>query len=104
MFSLVELREELENIEDTRFEPYVAHLLAVMVRANEWSQIAEFARIKAAWLRRFLVLPHGIPSHDTIARVISMIDGGVLYSLCIQFLIRRVDILAATARERGRGG
>jgi predicted transposase YbfD/YdcC len=30
----------------------------------------------------------------------SMIDGGVLYSLCIQFLIRRLDILAATARER----
>jgi predicted transposase YbfD/YdcC len=29
-----------------------------------------------------------------------MIDGSILYSLCIQFLIRRPDILAATARER----
>jgi hypothetical protein len=106
---LMELREKLEGIEDKRFEPYVEHLLsdivmmtllAVMARANEWGEIAEFARIKEAWLRRFLVLPHGIPSHDTIRRVMSMIDGNVLYSLCIQFLIRRLDILAVTARER----
>jgi DNA-binding phage protein len=106
---LLELREELEGIEDKRFEPYVEHLLsdivlitllAVMARANEWSEIAEFARIKAGWLRRFLILPHGIPSQDTIQRVMSMIDGNVLYSLCIHFLIRRLDILAVTARER----
>jgi predicted transposase YbfD/YdcC len=56
--------------------------------------------MKEGWLRGFLVLPHGIPSHDTIQRVMSMIDGGVLYSLCIQFLIRRLDLLAATARQR----
>ncbi|MDR0586079.1 MAG: ISAs1 family transposase, partial [Treponema sp.] len=110
---LMELREELEGIADKRFEPYVEHLLAdivmitlpaVMARANEWSEIAEFARIKAGWLRRFLVLPHGIPSHDTIQRVMSMIDGSILYSLCIQFLIRRLDMLAATARERRMAG
>jgi predicted transposase YbfD/YdcC len=106
---LIELREEMETLEDRRFEPYVEHLLsdivmiallAVMAGANEWNEIAEFARMKVSWLRRFLVLPHGIPSHDTIQRVMSMIDGRVLYSLCIQFLIRRLDMLAATARER----
>ncbi|MDR1301560.1 MAG: transposase family protein [Treponema sp.] len=89
---LIELRKELETREDMRFEPYVEHLLsdivmitllAVMAQANEWNEIAEFARMKAPWLRRFLVLPHGIPSHDTIQRVMSMIDGRVLYSLCI---------------------
>jgi predicted transposase YbfD/YdcC len=105
---LRELRETFECIEDKRFEPYVEHLLsdivmisllAVMARANEWNEIAEFARLKESWLRGFLVLPHGIPSHDTIQRVMSMIDGGVLYSLCIQFLVRRLDILGATARQ-----
>jgi hypothetical protein len=106
---LRELRETFDGIEDKRFEPYVEHLLsdivmitllAVMARANEWTEIAEFARMKAGWLKGFLALPHGIPSHDTIQRVMSAIDGGVLYSLCIQFLIRRLDILAATARQR----
>jgi len=33
-----------------------------------------FARAKEGWLRRFLTLPHGIPSHDTIARVFARID------------------------------
>jgi hypothetical protein len=72
-------------------------LLTVMARVNEWNERAEFARLKEGWLRIFLVLPHGIPSHDTIPWVMSMIDGGVLYSLCIQFLIRRMGILAAAA-------
>jgi hypothetical protein len=40
-------------------------LLAVMAQANEWAEIADFARMKEAWLRKFLLLPHGIPSHDT---------------------------------------
>jgi hypothetical protein len=103
---LMEPREELKGIEGKRFGPYVEHLLAdivmitVMAGANEWSEIAGFARIKEGWLRRFPVLPHGIPSHDSIQRVMSMTDGNVLYSLCIQLLIRRPDILAATARER----
>jgi hypothetical protein len=47
---LMELREKLEGIEDKCFEPYVEHLLsdivmitllAVMVRANKWSEIAQ---------------------------------------------------------------
>ena len=46
-----------------------------------------------------MVLTHGIPAHDTIQRVMSMIDGSILYRLCIPFLLRRLDILAATARE-----
>jgi hypothetical protein len=103
---LRELRETFDGIEDKRFEPYVEHLLsdivmitllAVMARAHEWNEIAGFARMKEGWLRGFLALPHGIPGHDTIQRVMSVIDGGVLYSLCIQFLIRRLDILAVTA-------
>jgi hypothetical protein len=80
-----ELRECFDTLEGKRFEPYVEHLLsnivmitllAVMARANEWNEIAEFARMKEGWLRGFLVLPHGIPSRDTIQRVMSMIDGG----------------------------
>jgi predicted transposase YbfD/YdcC len=37
-------------------------------------QIAEYGRHKEAWLRNFLELPHGIPSHDAFARVWTVID------------------------------
>jgi len=41
--------------------------------------IAYFAEIKQDWLKTFLRLPNGIPSHDTIQRVMSMVDSTILY-------------------------
>jgi hypothetical protein len=105
--SLRDLREAFESLEDKRFEPYVEHLLSDIVmitligalaNADEWSQIAAFAVAKGEWLKSFLELPNGIPSHDTIQRVMSMIDGTALYSLSIQFLVERIDSLAGTRR------
>jgi predicted transposase YbfD/YdcC len=44
-------------------------LLAVICGANDWVTVAAYARAKQAWLRTFLELPNGIPSHDTFGRV-----------------------------------
>src|SRR5882672_2563310 len=33
-----------------------------------------FGKVKKEWLKQFLELPHGIPSHDTFGRVLSVID------------------------------
>lgn len=44
------------------------------MRAEGWEDIEEFGQQKEAWLRTFLKLPHGIPSHDTIARVFRLLD------------------------------
>ena len=51
----------------------VITLCAVLAGADEWTEIAEFGRIKEQWFRTFLELPFGIPSHDTFGRVFSMI-------------------------------
>lgn len=37
------------------------------------SDIAEFAREKLAWFRRFVPLLNGVPSHDTIGRVLGLL-------------------------------
>jgi len=37
------------------------------------SDIAEFARAQRAWCRRFVPLANGVPAHDTIGRVLSLI-------------------------------
>lgn len=36
--------------------------------------IVDFAQDKEVWLREFLELPNGIPSHDTFARVFQLLD------------------------------
>ena len=65
-------------LRDPRIERTKKHLLldivvlavcAVICGAEGWEEIEEFGRQKQAWLKRLLKLSHGIPSHDTIARV-----------------------------------
>ncbi len=47
---------------------------AVIACAESWDDIALYGRSKLAWLRTFLDLPNGIPSHDTFRRVFMLID------------------------------
>ena len=47
----------------------VIALCAVIAGAQDWQQIETFGRKRRDWLRGFLALPHGIPSHDTFERV-----------------------------------
>jgi len=49
-------------------------LCAVICGADGWSDVEEFGNAKEEWLRTFLILPHGIPSHDTFGRVFGLID------------------------------
>jgi predicted transposase YbfD/YdcC len=44
-------------------------LFAVMAGADGWASVANYGKAKLAWLRIFLDLPHGIPSHDTFGDV-----------------------------------
>src|SRR5262245_44152066 len=51
----------------------VIALCAVIAGAQDWQDIVTFGRKRLDWLRRFLALPHGIPSHDTFERVFDRI-------------------------------
>jgi predicted transposase YbfD/YdcC len=47
----------------------VIALCAVIAGAQDWQEIETFGRKRRAWLKGFLKLPNGIPSHDTFERV-----------------------------------
>lgn len=49
----------------------VIAILAVICGANDFVGMAEFGLDREAWLRTFLELPSGIPSHDTFGRVLA---------------------------------
>jgi predicted transposase YbfD/YdcC len=49
-------------------------LCAVVCGANDWVAVETFGRAKEAWLRTFLPLPGGIPSHDTFGRIFARLD------------------------------
>ncbi|MFL5285354.1 MAG: ISAs1 family transposase, partial [Rhodopila sp.] len=47
---------------------------AVIACAESWEDIEFYGRSKQAWLKTFLTLPNGIPSHDTFRRVFMLLD------------------------------
>jgi predicted transposase YbfD/YdcC len=71
------------DLEDPRVSPATRHqlldivaiaLCAVICGADTWVEVEAFGRAKEPWLRTFLALPHGIPSHDTFGRVFAALD------------------------------
>jgi predicted transposase YbfD/YdcC len=42
--------------------------------ADGFTEISDFGKQHIDWFRKFLILPHGIPSHDTFNRVFSLLD------------------------------
>ena len=77
------LQSIFEGIDDPRVERTKLHnlldimimaILGVLCGADGWVEIEAFGKTKEAWLKTFLELPNGIPSHDTFGRVFARID------------------------------
>ena len=95
----------LEEITDPREQWKVKHLVseiiaivffAVLCDENEWVSIEDFARDMEDDLRLYLALPGGIPSHDTIERVFSLIDERELERILVDVLM---DIIVKATRD-----
>lgn len=78
------LFEHLSAINDPRVERTRWHKLidilviavcATICGAESFPDMEEFGKDKEEWLRTFLELPNGIPSHDTFRRVFILIKG-----------------------------
>lgn len=114
--SLRSMVSHFEELEDPRIERTKLHALediiflsicAVVAGAEGWEDIEEFGRAKEAWLRRFLRLENGIPSHDTISRVFRLLKPEAFdacfrewtQSLVEQLGLRQVAIDGKTLRR-----
>lgn len=71
------------RVEDPRLDRQKRHRLidiiaiavcATIAGADGWVAIALYGKSKEDWLRTFLELPNGIPSHDTFGRVFALLD------------------------------
>lgn len=67
-------REDNHNRRHNFHDILVIAILGTICGADGWTEICEFAEAKYEWLKTFLELPNGIPSHDTFGRVFSLLD------------------------------
>jgi len=68
------------------FDIIVLAICGVIANCDDWPDIALFAQKREAWFRRFLKLPHGVPSHDTFERVFAALDPRAFERCCLAWL------------------
>jgi predicted transposase YbfD/YdcC len=61
----------------------VLTLCAVICGCETWEDVALWGRTKADWLKPYLRLANGIPSHDTLNRVFRLLDPGP-FDACVR--------------------
>lgn len=95
----------LEVVEDIRQQKKVKHLMkdiiaivffATLANADDWMGIYYFAVANEKFLRKYLELPNGIPSHDTIQRAFAMVSPQYLQ----EFRKRWNEVMAGSTGEK----
>lgn len=71
-------------------------LCAVLCGADDFTAMEEVGRAKESWLRQYLELPHGIPSHDTFGRVFASL-APTAFEQCFSRWVQRIVALSAGA-------
>lgn len=83
MNELLEWIEYIEEAADSRQQRKVRHrlkdiivivLFAMLANADDWVEIGIFAKYHEEYLRKYIGLENGVPSHDTIQRVMAIVS------------------------------
>jgi len=67
-------------------------LSAVLCGADEFTEMEEFGQSRENWLREYLELPHGIPSHDTFGRVFALLQPAAFEESFLRWVKQMVEL------------
>jgi predicted transposase YbfD/YdcC len=82
-----------ENARHNLHEILMIALCSMLCGGEDCSDMALFGRSKEPFLRQFLTLKHGIPSHDTFSRVFRLLDPAAFSACFTRFMQRFTETL-----------
>lgn len=97
------LLDHLATVPDPRIARHRWHKLsdilviaicAVLCGAESYPAIEDFGYEREEWLRQFLELPEGIPSHDTFNRVLQLLDPEALQACFLRWMQAVAEVTA----------
>jgi predicted transposase YbfD/YdcC len=115
----VSIKKHFAHLKDPRLNRRKRHQLidlvviavcAVICGCESWPQIALFGKKRLTWLKTFLALPNGAPSHDTFERVFARLNPEAFQSCFRRWMqalaehldIRHIALDGKTLRGSGR--
>lgn len=93
------------DLQDPRIERTKKHLLldiiamafcGIISGAQSWEEIEDFGEMHKNWFAKFLELPNGIPSHDTISRIFSALEPKAVQDCSIRWLKKIKNLMPET--------
>ncbi|MBL0083679.1 MAG: ISAs1 family transposase [Saprospiraceae bacterium] len=69
---------------------------AVVSGCTEWGEIVDFGEDKLAWLRQYRPFDNGIPAHDTLNRVMSLISPSTFSDMFVLWANRNLKLDSGT--------
>lgn len=115
----LDLRRHFRTLQDPRRVNSCQHLLldviaiaicAVIANADDWQGVETFGHDRQDWLKTFLELPNGIPSHDTFERVFDALNPRTFQDCLLSWLhalsglegVKQVAIDGKVLRSSGK--
>ena len=105
------LQDAFSQIEDERRGPARKHdlqemivmaICAVLCGCDGWVDIADWCEDEEPWLKTFLVLRHGTPSHDTFGDVFRVLDEHVFEACFRQWIASIVGVVEGVIALDGK--
>ena len=105
------LQEAFSQVKDYRRGPAVRYELnemivmaicAVLCGCDDWVDIADWCEEEEGWLKTFLVLAKGTPSHDTFGEVFRVLDAKVFESCFRQWIAGIVGVVEGVVAFDGK--
>lgn len=105
------LQEAFSQVKDHRQGPSVRHdlkemivmaICGVLCGCDDWVDIADWCKEEEVWLKTFLVLAKGTPSHDTFGDVFRVLDAKVFESCFRQWIAGIVGVVEGVVAFDGK--